>query len=67
MNAELLMSFEMYVQHLFLRSISSCSMSANLTGMDGILCLLDSGCMDRSEHTDTGEAGAPKMLQASEG
>lgn len=42
-------------------------MSASLTGMDGILYLLDYGCNDRSEHTDTGEAGAPEMLQASEG
>lgn len=37
-------------------------MSASLTGMDGILYLLDYGCNDRS-----GEAGALEMLQASEG
>lgn len=52
---------------MFFRSISSCSVSASLTGMDGILYLLDYGCKDRSEHTDAGEAGAPEMLQASEG
>lgn len=62
MNAELAMQFEMYVQHLFLRSISLCSLSANPTGMGGIMYLLDSGCKDRSEHIDTGKASAPKML-----
>lgn len=61
------MQFETRVQHLFPRSISSCSVSADPTGVDGILYLLDSGCKERSEHTDTGKAGAPKMLQASEG
>lgn len=67
MDAEFAMQFETYVRHLFLRSISSCSMSANLPETDGIQDWLDSGCKDRSEHTDRGKAGAPKMLQASEG